>query len=93
MTKIIETKKLDCGCDTYIEEVPTLFHEGWDIKDEQGNVIQYWPDDFYIGALYEAYFTNTGENKISISDNVYEDTETTPNVMEEVNNKVVTDSI
>ena len=21
MTKIIETKKLDCGCDTYIEEV------------------------------------------------------------------------
>ena len=31
--------------------------------------------------------------EISISDNVYEDTETTPNVMEEVNNKIVTNSV
>ena len=64
-----ETLELTCASwrtdrdyDTYIEEVPTLFHEGWDIKDDQGNVIQYWPNDFYIGALYEAYFTNSVNN-------------------------------
>ncbi|RLD11957.1 MAG: hypothetical protein DRI44_02380 [Chlamydiae bacterium] len=64
---ICETYRPDRDYADYVNEVPTLFHEGWNIKDDEGNIVQYWPKDFSVGALYELYFQNDSEKKITIS--------------------------